>query len=128
MQSQAPCYLAVGAMPSYNINSAEGRKLLQNQAKVAFVSELQAIGGTTIAFGASIMPRVVWAKCLTLAIASLGALGDPDAILAVLDSELGNSSQLGTQLVSEGTIKRTGVEVAAKSLAATLAERAAAKS
>lgn len=110
-----------------NLTTAEGKTLLVKEAKAAFVVELKAAGGDRIAFGANVMPRVLWARCITLAIAAVDALGNPDAIVTVLDSELGNSSQLGTQLVKDGVIVREGVEAAATSLTSLLAERAKAK-
>ena len=113
-------------MSNNNIASGEGRKLLQKSARLAFVAELQAIGGTKVSFGSSIMPRERWARCLTVALFTTGASMDADECLVVLDSDLGNASQLGTALVKEEVIKVEAVEVAAGSLAKMLAERAAA--
>jgi hypothetical protein len=131
MQSQAPRFLADTAMPSQNNNaSAEGRKLTAKQVRQAFVQELKDSKNDRVAFGASVMPRAVWSRTLVLAMASVGVIRaeDADGVLAVLDSELGNSSQLGTVLVESGDITREGAAQAATSLAETLRARAAAKS
>ena len=119
--------MAGGAMNNINLATAEGRKLLQIQARDAFKLELSNQNATKVAFGASIMPRVLWARCLTLAIFAVDASGNPDAIEAILDSDLGNSSQLGTQLVKEGFITQDSAAIHGESLAQLLAKRAAAK-
>ena len=129
LQSQLPCDLAASAMQSNQSGTAEGNALVAKQSREAFVKELAAVGGTRIAFAGNVMPRETWARCLALAMASVGAIAPEaaDAVMAILNSDLGNSSQLGTALLKEGAITRESAVAASTSLASILAERAKAK-
>lgn len=109
-----------------DVSSAEKAKLLQKKARASFVSNLQALGKTKIAFGADIMPRELWAQLVALSLAENGCITaeQADCVSVVLNSDLGNSSQLGTALLKEGVMERETAITASKSLASILAERA----
>lgn len=112
-----------------NTATAEGRKVLQKQAREKFIGNMKADGHLSIAFGADIMPRLQWAKWLAMAMAEVGAIPieSADAVACVLGSDLGNSSQLGMALLKEETLTRQNAASAAQSLASILAERAKAQ-
>lgn len=130
LQSQLPCALAMGAMNNIQSGTAEGNALLVKQARLAFISELAAIGGSKVAFGGSLLPRKSWSRSLALAMVEARAIQptQADAVMVILDSDLGNASQLSANLVKEGAIVVQGAAQAAESLADVLAKRAAAKS
>lgn len=109
-----------------NTATAEGRKVLQKQAREKFISNMKADGHTSIAFGADVMPRLQWAKWLAMALAEVGAIPieAADAVACVLGADLGNSSQLGMALLKEEVLTRQSAANAAQSLASILAERA----
>lgn len=116
-------------MSNNNTSTGEGRKLLAKQAREAFIAELKEVRGDSVAFGAAIMPREVWARCLALSLVAVNAINaeQADEVCVVLMSDLGNASQLGTALLEEGVITRQNAAAAADSLASLLAKRAAAK-
>lgn len=115
---------------SNNPINPEGSALLVKQARAAFIEVLLNGQATlSIPFGGSLMPRETWARNLAMALAIAGAIPaeSADAVAAILNSDLGNSSQLGTNLKKEGVITETGAASAATSLASILAQRAQAK-
>lgn len=111
----------------YDLTKAVDRKLLQNDAMAAFVKEMHAGGHKAVKFGGTVMPREQWAIWLAMAIAEVEMLGNPDGIACILQSPVGNTSQLGMLLVEEGHLTREEVAQAATSLADMLAARAKAK-
>jgi hypothetical protein len=111
-------------MNNPDMKTAEGRKLLQKMALAAFLERLVSLGANAISFSADIMPREVWADCISFAIFATNSQNDAEAIKCLLDSTLGNSSQLGTYLLKEGHITRESKQAAGNSLAEALAKRA----
>lgn len=109
-----------------NLSGAEAKSLFQKELKVSFVSNMHALGHKSLAFGSDIMPRQIWATALALALAEQGAIdaSQADAIAVALNSDLGNSSQLGTALLKSGDLVRQDAAIAAVSLADILAKRA----
>jgi hypothetical protein len=112
-----------------NTSSEEGRKLLQKEVKALFISNMKALGHSSVKHGADIMPRSIWASALALALAERGVITaeQADGVAVVLSSELGNSSQLGSLLLKEGELTRETAANAATSLAEMLADRAKVK-
>lgn len=104
---------------------------VRDGAKQAFVAKLVKLNAVRIAHGAPTMPRAVWSQALVSALIASGAITSAEAAekaAVVLDSELGNSSQIGAVLVKEGHIKVEEVEQAALSFADEIQRLAQAKS
>lgn len=104
--------------------NAEEKKMVVIEARKAFVASLV---NKTIAHGAAVMPRGVWADGIIAAFLDAGIMApeavDVEKAQAILGSELGNSSQLGSLLLKDGTLKQQGAEGAAEDYAAKLLER-----
>lgn len=111
-----------------NTTTAEGRTSVAKEVRNLFVSNMKALGHETVALGADVMPRAIWANAIALAMAERGIISaeQADAVAVVLNSDLGNSSQLGAKLEKDGVLKRQSATAAATSLSAMLAARAAA--
>jgi hypothetical protein len=106
------------------MNTEDTRKI-QIAAMNSFKAALAALKANEIAPGASIMPRSIWAQGIVAAMFEAKLL-QPESLesaFAILDSELGNSSQLGASLLKDGTIKRLGAVETANSYLASLAAR-----
>lgn len=120
---------ALGVMDNIIISTPEARTGLQIRAKVVFAELLQAFGWHKVTFGGEILPRARWAKVTAATLAELGVIDAKTAevVEVVLSGSIGNSSQLGNELVKEGKMTREGADTAAQSLSALLAARAKAK-
>ena len=112
-----------------NTATAEARNLLQKEVRGLFINNMKALGHETVKHGADIMPRSIWASALALALAERGVIKaeEADGLAVVLNSDLGNSSQLGTALLKEGELKREDAATAATSLLEILQKKAAPK-
>ncbi len=76
-------------------------------------------GSNVIAIGADLMPRAIWAKATAFAIAKVGKEASLDAMAAavvVLQTTVGNASQLGMKLKKEGFLKEATATETADSL------------
>ena len=107
---------------------AKAKVELQTKAAVAFISALKGAGYDSIPFGGELLPRNRWAPCMLAALIAVGAVSSEeqaDKLLAILDSELGNSSQYGSKLLKLGHIKRQEASAAAFDFAAMLKAQAA---
>lgn len=96
----------------------------------AFVAKLQSLGADKLAYGASIMPRAIWSQGMVSTMISAGIIQSEEAAdkaLVVLNSDLGNSSQLGAMLLKKGILVQEEAKQAASSFAAEIARLAAAK-
>lgn len=93
------------------------------KALAAFKEGYELLGASRIIpMGGDKLPRAVWAKATAYAIAKLAKeSGDNLAASAsVLDSVVGNSSQLGARLFKEGYLSEASGEVTADALLAKL--------
>lgn len=109
------------------VDSEESQKVLAKEVRALFVQNMKALNHVEIAHGADLLPRSIWSTALALALAERGVIEakQADAVAVVLNSDLGNSSQLGGALLKEGELKRQTAVQAGMSLADLLAKRAA---
>lgn len=119
---------AIRLQCSHIIMTKEERLKLVRESREAFIASMQS---KTIAHGADIMPRTVWADGMIAALVASGIMAperdDIEKAQAIFGSNLGNSSQLGTSLLKDGTIKMQGADDAAVDYAAELQKRLAPK-
>jgi len=100
---------------------------LQEVALESFKAQWEALFGRKLAYGASKMPREKWAPCMVSALIAVGAIeSEAQAVkaLAALDSAIGNSSQLGAELVKAKWLEVEEPAQAAFSFAAMIAKKA----
>lgn len=102
---------------------------VSEQAMAAFKARLVALNATSIAHGAAIMPRAIWAQGVVsaaIAVDAIASEAQAELLHIVLASDLGNSSQLGAMLLKKGFLKQESAAQAASSFAADFAAKAAA--
>ena len=99
---------------------------IQNQAEASFLAALQALGWIEIAPSADLMPRDVWAQAIAGSLFDAGCIPAERLEIAaiILDSPLGNASQLGAKLLKEKKIRRLEQAIAGNNFLAALAARA----
>ena len=108
----------------------EAMLLVNQNAMAAFVSKLRNEKGDKLSHSEAIMPRERWSVCMVSALIAVGAItseAQAELIQVVLNSDLGNSSQLGALLLKNKIITRETAQVAASSFAAEIAALAAKK-
>ena len=112
-----------------SIEKAEQRNLLAKEVRALFIQMMRALGHSSVKHGGDLLPRSVWSSALAMAMAERGVItpAQCDAVAVVLNSDLGNSSQLGGALKKEGILKVEDAATAATSLTDLLAKLAAEK-